>query len=592
MKFRRPSLLWMLAISSVRSQTLPVPIQFSAPDQYNIQQTGGYYAGFIAADLNGDGRPDLVFGTTGTAVMLNKGDGTFLPPVVYAPFPCCFTPIAAIDVNGDGSPDLVVFASSPVALCVLLNHGDGTFGQASCNSVLSGQAGIGAGSMTVGDFNGDGRPDVAISYNSTSGPVNAIFANSGTGTLTYLRSFSAPASAYCCGVSVLNAADVNGDGLADIVTNNGYNSFSVLVNLGDGVMASPVTYTTNRSSLNYYFADLNGDGRIDVIWNEQNYAFDYSLNKGSGIFALPPSLNFPGDYYYGSSLAVGDFNNDGTVDVVALWGGTLSFANSGGSSFGAPNVQLQPIACQGAGGADILDAVADFDGDGRLDIACASYNNILVLRNTTPVVTTGLTVTGIFPPQGGNGGTVSAVSIIGTDFPPGVQVKLTGPGPDIIPTSITESAAGNLITVSFNLTGVAPGSYTLVLTDAKGNVLLTSSAAFTVVEGGAANISVDFVGRNVLRAGNGQTYYILVDNRGNVDGDTANLWVRFPTFITWNAPPSQSPTDVFQTGDSTVLFYQVLGTLPAGSVSTFLLQLAVSDDPQYAHKPFSVVMSQ
>lgn len=109
-------------------------------------------------------------------------------------------------------------------------------------------------------------------------------------------------------------------------------------------------------------------------------------------------------------------------------------------------------------------AAADVDGDGRADILLVNSNgtgiDLYVIRNTTPVSTRPPTLDEILPDTGGNSGTLSAVEIVGTDFPADAQVKLVGPGATIIPTSIAESAAGNLITVNLDLNGATPGRVT------------------------------------------------------------------------------------------------------------------------------------
>ncbi len=228
--------------------TVPAQIQFAQPVSYSLQlklpsQGIVPQQEILAADLNGDGKPDLMVGlASGVAVLLNNGNGTFASPVVYNISSIGgVLAIAAIDLNQDGKLDLVAFTDNPAALHLLLNRGNGSFLP---DNPLS--LGLRAKTMAIGDFNGDGRVDVAVSYNTNSNGCcqswNQIFSNQGDGTLAFLSTFSAPGNAFdCCGASALYAADVNGDGLADIVTNNSDGSYSVLMNQGNGHIANPVT---------------------------------------------------------------------------------------------------------------------------------------------------------------------------------------------------------------------------------------------------------------------------------------------------------------------------------------------------------------
>jgi hypothetical protein len=180
------------------------------------------------ADLNGDGNLDLVAvngaglgGTSGASVLLGNGDGTFQPAVTYAAgrFP---QDVAVGDFNGDGIPDLALASLGDGTVVVLLGHGDGTFDAGGTYLV-----GPSAYSVDTADFNGDGNLDLALA-NQGNGTVSVLLGN-GDG------SFETPLN-YAVGMQpiYLVTGDFNGDGFPDLaVANQGESTLSVLLNAAD-----------------------------------------------------------------------------------------------------------------------------------------------------------------------------------------------------------------------------------------------------------------------------------------------------------------------------------------------------------------------
>ncbi len=546
----------------------------------------------VAADFSGDGRPDVAVctgsgGAAGVAIFLNKGDGTLLSPVVYGTGSGVTLGLASIDLNRDGHPDLVAFSNS--GLNVLLNTGNGTF-TAGASYPLSGYM----YTFIAGDFNGDGKKDVAVSYLTSSFvPVNVIYLNNGDGTLTRGSTFTAPGNpGGCCGqVQLADAADLNGDGVDDIITSEFDDGFATLFGTRAGVMSAPLVYTQFFSYPTLHLIDVTGDGKPDLVVGNQYAVFSVLPNNGAGLFGTPVAID-PGNYGYGMTIVIADFDKNGSIDVV---GGPFNdarnlylFANDGLGNFGPPVIQSSGVdTCCGGG---LANAVADFDGDGLLDIAYAHSDRtpeVVILRNTSVVSAATTAITNVFPKEAGNAGSISSFNIIGTGFPSNVQVTLVGPGGTISSTSINVAPSGTLITCSFDLTGVTPGNYKLVLTIPGGAVIASEASAFTVDQGGAPSIQSDLVGLTVLKGGLAQVFYVTCTNNGNLDAAFATVSVSFPNYITWASGSPGASITTESVGQSTLLAVDFL-SIPVGATQVVPIVLTAPTAFSYAHQPIVI----
>jgi hypothetical protein len=332
------------------------------------------------ADVNGDGKPDLVVasskgkGTAGAVVVLpGRGDGTFGPaqasPVGKGP-----VSVAVADLNGDGNPDLVVANLDDGTVGVLLGMGGGRFG-----SVVTFAAGTSPLRVAVADVNGDGIPDLVAADYTTPGTVAVLL---GTGSGTFGPAHFLSVGPQPRGVVV---ADLNGDGKPDLITANSSSSdltvpgtVSVLLGKGDGTFAPQTTYSVGEQPNALVVADLNGDGRPDIaVSNYNDTTLSYLLGNGDGTFVRQYVVQVPEN---AGGIAVADLNSDGRPDLVATnYGGNVSsnvlgsgvsvFLNNGGGFSEFSGQPFQPL-----GGAPNSLAVADFNGDGRLDVAAALIN--------------------------------------------------------------------------------------------------------------------------------------------------------------------------------------------------------------------------
>ncbi len=297
---------------------------------------------FVAvADVNGDGKLDLVVANrcidngclveAVVAVLLGNGDGTFQAAVTYNSGGLFTVSVAVADVNGDGKPDLVVGNDCADPSCdgsvgVLLGNGDGTFQPA----VTYPTGGVSASAVAVADVNGDGKPDVLVATNDlkkyTWGGAIGVLLGNGDGTfrpaVTYSSGGIAPAR--------LTVADVNGDGRPDLVVENIEccrqfgGVLGVLLGNGDGTFQPVVTYLQGADGMGTSVAvgDVNGDGKLDAVATD-SCGGNSCLNKGLVVLLLGNGDGtFQAARTYGSggfltnSVAVADLNDDGKPDLV------------------------------------------------------------------------------------------------------------------------------------------------------------------------------------------------------------------------------------------------------------------------------------
>ena len=337
--------------------------------------------GALAIDVNGDGLADFVTVSNSynaVVVLIGKGDATFRSRVEYdagyGP-----TSVLAADLNGDGYPDLVVSRFGYISL--LLNKGDGTFA-----SKVDYDTGAAGNSAAIADFNGDGFPDIAVAnYANLNGPYSntvSIFNGNGDGSFGARVDFP-----FASGIKGLAAGDVNGDGKPDLLLTypsplNNYppDVVRVLINQGGGAFAPGVDYTVGNGAGSAILADVNGDGKPDLLtMNSGDYQQNYKnsgisllLNRGDGTFGPKTDYKTPP---YCSGLLVADVTGDSLPDIVYA-NGSNALAILPGDGAGAFGAETD----YSVGAAPNSIAVADYNGDGILDlITCNGGQDVTVL---------------------------------------------------------------------------------------------------------------------------------------------------------------------------------------------------------------------
>ncbi|MBZ5536858.1 MAG: FG-GAP-like repeat-containing protein [Acidobacteriia bacterium] len=312
----------LLCLLTVISQGTTPGIVFSAPLGCSTpsfttippMDTGSLAAGAVSADFNRDGKPDvaLIDRSTGAVrILLGNGDGSFQIGGVYTTGTLPRT-IATGDFNGDGKIDVVTGSSnafSPAGgsgiLSILIGNGDGTFQNASLLKDVGNPI-----SIAVGDFNRDGKADLAFA--SESGPVLVLLGN-GDGTFK-------PGTAYPAGVGPVQVktAALKGDGVLDLmVVSLMESSVSVLIGNGDGTFNPEVKYSIGPSAVNsnrsLALGDFDRDGKEDLaVANLSLGNIAVLLGNGDGTFQSAVFYPVGGSLF---SIVSSDFNGDGALDL-------------------------------------------------------------------------------------------------------------------------------------------------------------------------------------------------------------------------------------------------------------------------------------
>ena len=422
------------------------------------------------ADFNGDGIPDLAvanYGDGTVSIYLGNGDGTFTQ-AKGSPIPGEFDALSIVagDFNQDGIPDLAMETGySDGTVTVLLGNGDGTFTSAPNSPITVGGDFNTPGALAVGDFNGDGIPDLVAfnDFNVISDPgIMTVLLGKGDGTFTVGN----PVSVGSAPISVA-VGDFNGDGIADLgIANFAGANVTILLGNGDGTFKAATNSPVAVEAFPWSIAigDFNGDGITDLAVANSKYTSGppgtVSVLLGVGDGTFHPAADSP--IAVGSdpvSVVVGDFDGDGKADLATANNGDATATILLGRGDGTfAEAAFSPVR---TGDFPQSEAVADFNGDGVSDLAVANAGN---------------TVNNIFAPQWMQTATasLSGVLIPGTGQH---LLKAHYAGDENYQTS--DSPTISLTATGFTMTGTAVSVSAGVTTGNSSTITVTPNGGFT-----------------------------------------------------------------------------------------------------------------
>ncbi|MCA2668070.1 MAG: VCBS repeat-containing protein [Pseudanabaena sp. M114S2SP2A07QC] len=472
------------------------------------------------------------------------------------------------DFNGDGKSDLAVANLNGNNVSVLLGTGAGSFGPATNFSVGSSPI-----SVTVGDFNGDGKSDLAVA--NRYGNNVSVLLGTGAGSFGPATNFSVGIRPYS-----VTVGDFNGDGKSDLATANfGRDNVSVLLGTGTGSFGAATNFTVGSRPYSVTVGDFNGDGKSDLAVANSNSSY-VSVLLGTSTGSFGPATNFSVGLS-AISVTVGDFNSDGKSDLavakrvssnvsVLLGTGTGSFGNATNFTVGSSATSV---------------TVGDFNGDGKSDLAVANWYSSYV----SVLLGTG---TGSFGPAtnftlgsrpysarvgdfNGDGKSDLAVANAGSSYvsvilnaDPTATVTITDPSISLTinDVTLTEGNSGTTNAV-FTVSLSSAASTVVTVNYATANGTATAGTDYTAIPTTTLTFNPGETSKTITVPVNGdnqvelnETFFV---NLSNLQGNGSNVTLadnQGQGTINNDDNPNQSPTDL-TLSNNTVAENQPINTL-------------------------------
>ena len=449
---------------------------------FGAAQAVGLEEGLTVADVDGDGHLDIIttgFVSPSSGLYVSYGDGRGGFPRSYVlPLPAKALYPRVGDVNGDGLPDLLVTEAVPVGairteVLVRLGNGQGGF-TAAPNLVLPAQRGLASGSFFLRDLNNDGRLDIL--FHSVPDSLRYTYLGNGQG------GFAAAPGGPVPSAPIAELADLTGDGILDIVTqatstNRAFFGFprtlSVYAGLSTGGFAPTATATFTSLSFGrsgVRAADFDGDGDLDLLVGQIGQAPNDAPvgqttimhNDGVGTFTRALAV-----FNAGGLAAVGDVNNDGTLDAVVLDGDPLPLQGFtvllNAPLPTAPAISGFSLATGTTAGQVVTLTGTNFTGTTLVTLNGVPVTGFTVVNATTITFTV---------PAGASGGVVAVSTATGTASSATALALAVRPAQALPGLALYPNPAHERVTVLLPTAGAA----TVALRDLTGRVVLAPAA--------------------------------------------------------------------------------------------------------------------
>jgi len=456
-------------------------------------------------DIDGDGKPDLVitnYSSNNVSVLLNTGSSGNISFAAKADFITGLHPYYVVigDIDGDGKPDLSIANINDNSVSVLRNTS--TLGVISFASKVDFTTGTNPNSISIGDIDGDGKPDLAVA-NENSSSVSVLLNTSSPGTINFATKVDFITTGPV--IYSVSLGDIDGDGKPDMaVANTTSNSVSVFLNtstVGSISFAAKIDFTTGTSPESISIGDIDGDGKPDlIVANDDSYSVSVFRNTSTvGAISLAAKVDFTtGTHPY--AVSIGDIDGDGKPDLTTANYGSNSVSvlrntsTTGAISF-ATKVDLT------TGSTPYGVCVGDLDADGKPDIAVANtYATSVSVFHSAPKIPP---VISSFSPLSGVVGTT--VTITGTSFN-------TNPANNIVFFGATQANVSAATATSLTVTVPIGTTYQYIsVTNLALNLTAYSAKPFIVTLAG----NIAFTNKQDLATGT-QPYLV---NISDIDGD-------------------------------------------------------------------------
>jgi Bacterial Ig-like domain (group 3)/FG-GAP-like repeat len=510
--------------------------------------------GEVVGDFNGDGWPDLAIvnnysGTSAdVAILLNDGTGNFLPPVNYT-LSVLATEITAADLNGDGKLDLVVplygTSTTPgTQVAVLLGNGDGTF-KAETDVPLGMNNPYAA---AVGDLNGDGKADLAVTIEDQTTFKQGIAVAFGNGDGTFQAATFVPSTLQNTTFDnpdpgYVKMLDMNRDGHLDLVyTNTKFGTVGVLYNQGNGTFYDPVEYAAGHQAFDIAIADVNGDGAFDVVTTGNGAAFsgvNVLLNTSAGSIVLQSSS--PHSAVGASVTFTATVSGSKVRGVTAVPTGTVTF-------FDGTTQLLQPVALNSGVAALAVSTLTV--GSHNITAQYSGDTNYVAATSAVVVQIVGQAASSTATP-----GSSANPSNFGELITLTASVTSTVPGDTLVPTGKVTFNDGskalgsgtlNAGVASFQTGGLAVGPHSITAVYA-GDTNFTGSTSTALSQTVLAVVQPNYTvaakpTSQTVNAGSSASYGITVTPTGGYDGTvTFTCPTTLPAGVTCTVPSPMAP---------------------------------------------------